>query len=285
YIPCASPQLRNPASAIDDTTLREDISKAVNLIRSGELLQVVFSKRIFIDPIDPFALLRKFTEQDSSLYTYLYSIDGFLAVGSSPEKVVTVIGDEIEINPIAGTRKRGKTVTDDLRLEGELRTDPKELNEHRMLVDLARNDLGKVSKPGSVRVTRSMDLRKYVSVQHLVSTVVGIKKSETSNLDILRAVFPAMGTVSGAPKERAIEIINRFEKFPRGPYAGAIGVVSSNFMDLALSIRTVFGDAQGIYVQSGAGIVKDSIPEREEEEMREKLGSIVGGVTAESTGN
>ncbi|GGM73035.1 hypothetical protein GCM10007108_08860 [Thermogymnomonas acidicola] len=274
------PSRRYPARVEVDTGLMSSISEAVERIRAGELLQVVLSRRIYLGQVDPFSTLSRYMEGDRSLYVYMYSDGKRLILGSSPEKVVTRSGRELVINPIAGTRRRGRNMEEDLALEEELRRDEKELLEHRMLVDLARNDLGKVSIPGSVRVTSSMEVHRYASVQHLVSTVVGRMREGIGNLDVLRAVFPA-GTVSGAPKERAMELIDLYEAYPRGAYSGAIGTVSRDRMDLALLIRTIFRDETGTYVQAGAGIVKDSRPEREMEEMSEKIGTIMGGVIAE----
>jgi anthranilate synthase component 1 len=229
-------------------------------------------------------LLREFVENDSSLYVYYYSFGEYEILGSSPENMVSLDGEVLTINPIAGTRPRGADREEDEALAAELASDPKEQMEHRMLVDLARNDLGKISVPGSVRVVMDMRVQKFSSVQHLVSTVQSRKRSEVTRLGIIMATFPA-GTVSGAPKKRAVKIISQYERTPRGAYSGCIGIVGRERMDLALLIRSVFGISGKYNVRAGAGIVKDSEPARECREIFSKAMAVIGGIRNESPGN
>ena len=247
------------------------------------MLQVVISREFGPIDIDPIERLLSFLENDRSMYVFYYRIGSYEVIGSSPENVVTRNGRMAMIEPIAGTRKISHDEMENLEIERELKEDPKELLEHRMLVDLARNDLGKVSEYGSVRVVKSMEVRKFVSVMHIVSTVESTLREGTSNSRLLEAVFPA-GTVSGAPKERAITHIVRTENVERGPYAGAIGIVSENAMDLALAIRTIYSRNGLYYTRAGAGIVKDSDPEREMDEIFMKAYSAAGGELYEIAG-
>ena len=194
---------------------------------------------------------------------YYYKSGDRQIVGSSPEMLVRVENRKVETFPIAGTRPVAQDLTENIKLAAELLADPKECAEHVMLVDLARNDLGRISKYGSVRVPEFMRVHQYSHVQHIVSQVVGELKDGLQSYDALRAVFPA-GTVSGAPKVRAMEIIDELEAARRGPYAGAVGYFSYNGnADFAITIRTLFADKNQAYVQAGAGIVADSVPETE----------------------
>jgi anthranilate synthase component 1 len=194
---------------------------------------------------------------------YYIETDKTALVGSSPEILVRLEGDTIEIRPIAGTRKRGSTPEEDLRLENELKTDPKERAEHIMLVDLGRNDMGRVATTGTVKVTELMTVERYSHVMHLVSNIVGKLENGKDAFDVLRASFPA-GTVTGAPKIRAMEIIEELEPTRRGPYAGCVGYFDlSGNMDMCITIRTIIFKDKKAYIQAGAGIVADSVPERE----------------------
>jgi len=247
---------------------REDFLKAVErakeYVKAGDVIQVVlsqnFHKDVNIHPINSYRALRVI---NPSPYMYYIETGKSTLVGSSPEILVRLEGDVIELRPIAGTRKRGNTPEDDIRLEEELRSDPKEMAEHIMLVDLGRNDVGRVAQTGSVKVTELMTVEKYSHVMHLVSNVVGRLRDGLDAFDVLRACFPA-GTVTGAPKIRAMEIIEELEPTNRGPYAGCVGYFSfSGNMDMCITIRTIIFKDRKAYIQAGAGVVADSVPERE----------------------
>lgn len=254
----------------------EKVEKAKDYIVEGDIFQVVLSQRLTanIDG-DPFSFYRRLRVQNPSPYMYYIDFEDFIVAGASPESLVKVSGDRVITNPIAGTRPRGKTDQEDQLLEKELAEDEKELAEHRMLLDLGRNDLGRVCTFGSVNVCKYMEIERYKHVMHLVSEVDGILKNGFSNVDALMACLPA-GTVSGAPKIRAMEIINELEEVKRGIYSGAIGYFSANGnMDFALAIRTMVAKDNKVYIQAGAGIVHDSIPEKEYEETIHKLNAFL----------
>ncbi len=272
-----------PSGFPSDHEFETEILHMRSLIKEGEMLQVVLSKEFGPFSIDPVERLLSFLENDRSMYVFYYRIGPYEVIGSSPENVITRNGKITMIEPIAGTRKISQDHMENLEIERNLLGDPKELLEHRMLVDLARNDLGKVSEYGTVKVVKSMEIRRFASVMHIVSRVESTLKEDATNSRILDAVFPA-GTVSGAPKERAIYHIKRTEKMERGVYAGAVGIVSENAMDLALAIRTIYGRDGLYYTRAGAGIVKDSIPEREMDEIFMKAFSAAGGELYEITG-
>jgi anthranilate synthase component 1 len=259
---------------LEDMELENKIGNAIERIRRGDLLQIVLSRRFDLEEYDPLYILKKFLVNDRSLYVYYYKFGDLEIIGSSPENLLSVQKDIITIYPVAGTRRRGKSQKEDNALENDLINDEKELLEHRMLVDLSRNDLGKVCNPGTVNVISSMEVKKFASVMHIVSTVSG-KLSNFNLGDILSAVFPA-GTVSGAPKKKAITLINEYENLPRGPYAGALGIAGNGEMDLALLIRSLFRSKSENYTQAGAGIVKDSVPNREVSEMYSKILTVTG---------
>ncbi len=259
---------------IVDDKLSKKIGILIDRIKRGDLLQIVISKRFDLDDYDVINLLKKFIFYDKSLYVYYYKFDDYEIIGSSPENLFTVNGNSISIDPIAGTRKIGKTESEDKKLENELKNDEKELLEHRMLVDLARNDIGKICIPGTVRVTKSMEVQKFSTVQHMVSNVTGVLRDNNTG-NIFKAVFPA-GTVSGAPKKKAITLIDENEDLPRGAYAGSLGVISRDYIDMALLIRSLYRNGNENYTQAGAGIVKDSIPENEVNEMYSKVLSVTG---------
>lgn len=264
-----------------DSVMKNKIEELKERVIAGELLQIVISRRFEIQDLDPISLLRYFMEGDRSLYVYYYRIGEFEIVGSSPENVVTRSGRNLEIHPIAGTIRRGKNDDEDFELQKSLLGNPKELREHRMLVDLARNDLGIISEPGSVKVVRSMEVQKFSTVQHIVSTVQSRLRSGLGNYDIVRTVFPA-GTVSGAPKIRAIKLIDQYEDCPRGPYAGGLGLMSDETLEMALLIRSAFRSSRETYTQAGGGIVMDSDPETEVMEHYYKAATVMGGVRSES---
>ncbi|MGP6238876.1 chorismate-binding protein [Cuniculiplasma sp. SKW4] len=259
-----------------DKKLEEDIKEVVGRIMDGEVLQVVLSRTfgpLFPDPVER---LKEFIRNDRSIYVFYYKFGDYEILGSSPENVVTVNGRNIMIEPIAGTRKFSSDSAERELIKKSLLEDEKELLEHRMLVDLARNDLGKISEYGSVRVTSSMIVREFNSVMHIVSRVESVGRKDLKMSQVLDSVFPA-GTVSGAPKERAMEIIDRYEGDDRGPYSGAVGLVSKDQMDLALSIRCIYRIGGNFYARAGAGIVKDSVPQNEVQEMFNKALSATGG--------
>jgi anthranilate synthase component 1 len=210
---------------------------------------------------------------------YYLQLGDFHIIGASPELLVRVEDGVVSTHPIAGTRPRGKNTTQDMELEKELKTDEKERAEHIMLVDLGRNDIGRVSEPGTVEVTQLMDVERYSHVMHLVSHVQGKLRQNLSSFDALRACFPA-GTVSGAPKIRAMEIIAELETDKRGPYAGAVGYFDfSGNLDTAITIRTIVIKDGIAYIQAGGGIVADSIPEREYEESMNKARALLTAIS------
>jgi anthranilate synthase component 1 len=219
-----------------------------------------------------------------SPYMYLLDLGDFQVVGSSPEILVRLEDGEVTVRPIAGTRPRGKTEARDNELEDELLSDPKELAEHLMLIDLGRNDAGRVSETGTVRVTEKMVVERYSHVMHIVSNVVGELRKGLTAMDVLRATFPA-GTVSGAPKIRAMEIIDELEPVKRGVYSGAVGYLSWNGnLDTAIAIRTAVIKDSTLHIQAGAGIVYDSVPENEWDETMNKARAVVRAVSRAETG-
>ncbi len=263
------------------------VEKAKEYIVSGDIFQVVLSKRYeFRVKGDLMAFYRSLREINPSPYMYFFKAGDRQIVGSSPEMLVRVDNRVVETFPIAGTRPCVENQGENKRLAKELLADPKERAEHVMLVDLARNDIGRIAKFGSVRVPEFMKVHRYSHVQHIVSQVVGDLKDDSECYDALRAVFPA-GTVSGAPKVRAMEIIEELEPTRRGPYAGAVGYFSYNGnADFAIAIRTLFADKDKACIQVGAGIVADSVPEREWFETDHKAEALMkalkkaGGETA-----
>jgi len=258
------------------------VDRIKEYIRAGDCFQTLLSRRIDV-PLDfePADLYRALRAINPSPYMYHLVLDGVEIVGSSPELLVRVSDNRITLRPIAGTRPRGKTPADDERLSAELLADEKERAEHVMLVDLGRNDVGRVAKYGTVKVTELMKVEKYSHVLHIVSQVEGELNDGQSALDVFRATFPA-GTMTGAPKIRAMEIIDELEPVARGPYAGAIGYIGAGGkrMDLAITIRTcVIADGTAS-VQAGAGIVADSVPEREWEETRSKAQALLSAIAS-----
>jgi anthranilate synthase component 1 len=274
--------LFTPTDNFSDPDQENRIRDAIERIRRGELLQVVLSERFRMNDLDLFRALEKMSRFDRSLYVFFFRFGKYQVIGSSPENLVTVNNRTAEIFPIAGTRPRGENGEEDMKLEDELLNDSKELLEHRMLVDLARNDLGRISRAGTVRVTMSMKVQKFATVQHIVSRVQGTLDDRVDLDDTVNSVFPA-GTVTGAPKKRAMQIINQAEKFARGPYAGSIGIAGPGYVDMALSIRSIFTDGNETFTQAGAGIVKDSVPASEVMEIRRKASTVMGGVGLESS--
>ncbi|MEK6981740.1 MAG: anthranilate synthase component I family protein [Candidatus Micrarchaeota archaeon] len=250
----------------------ENVEIAQDHIRNGDIFQSVLSKRYEVKYSgNLISFYKKLRAINPSPYMFYLKFDERQIIGSSPENLVRLEGQEItSYATLAGTRKRGETVEEDKRLETELLNDPKERAEHLMLVDLTRNDIGKVAAIGSVSVPEFMKVSKYSHVQHISSIVKGKLKEGKNSGDVFEAIFPA-GTVSGAPKIRAIEIIKELEKTNRGPYSGAVGYFSSNDnADFAIGIRTLFSNKNKAYIQSGAGIVYDSVPQKEYEETEQK---------------
>jgi anthranilate synthase component I len=251
------------------------VVRAKDYIAAGDIFQVVLSQRFQAPfPLPAFSLYRALRRVNPSPFLYFLAFEGFSIVGSSPEILVRVRDGEVAIRPIAGTRPRGETPEEDKRLGQELLDDPKERAEHLMLLDLGRNDAGRVSKLGSVRVTDQFLLEHYSHVMHIVSNVIGKLREDCDALDALVAGFPA-GTVSGAPKVRAMQIIDELEKEKRGPYAGCVGYFSADgAMDSCIVLRTALVKDGTVYVQSGAGIVADSDPESEQLECINKAAAI-----------
>ena len=255
------------------------VERAKEDIYDGEILQVVLSQRLSRQTCaQPFDIYRAVRTINPSPYMYYLRMDDLHIIGASPEMLVRVEDGVVATHPIAGTRPRGATPEEDRRMEDELRSDEKECAEHIMLVDLGRNDIGRVSEPGTVQVTQLMDVERYSHVMHLVSHVEGKLRDDFTAADALRACFPA-GTVSGAPKIRAMEIIAELEKDKRGPYAGAVGYFGfSGNMDTAITIRTIVMTDGVAHVQAGGGIVADSVPAREHEETMNKAGALLKAI-------
>jgi anthranilate synthase component 1 len=256
-----------------------NVAKAREYIIEGEAIQIVLSQRLSqrtsARPLDIYKALRGI---NPSPYMFFLDFKGFQVIGSSPEILVRAIDGQVTTRPLAGTRPRGKTPAEDKRLEEELRADEKERAEHIMLVDLGRNDIGRVSLPGTVKVSELMEVERYSHVMHLVTNVAGKLRPELTPVDALAACFPA-GTVSGAPKIRAMEVIAELEPDKRGPYAGCVGYFSfSGAMDTAITIRTIVLADGTAHVQAGAGIVYDSLPAREYEETMNKARALLKAI-------
>lgn len=272
-------------SGFTEEGYKQAVEIAKEYVAAGDVMQVVLSQRLSIPykapPIDLYRALRSI---NPSPYMYFLDLDEFQIVGSSPEILVRLEDDIVTVRPIAGTRKRGKTPQRDKELEEELLSDPKELAEHLMLIDLGRNDAGRISQIGSVELTDKMFIERYSHVMHIVSNVVGKLQPDLSAMDVLKATFPA-GTVSGAPKIRAMEIIDELEPVKRGVYSGAIGYLSWNGnMDTAIAIRTAVIKDNTLHIQAGAGIVYDSIPELEWKETMNKGRAIFNAASVAAAG-
>ncbi len=253
------------------------VERVREYIRAGDAFQVVLSQRLSVPMRStPLDLYRAVRTLNPSPYLYFLELDGVTLVGSSPEVLVRVEDGTVTVRPIAGTRPRGRTAGEDRDLAAELARDEKELAEHRMLVDLGRNDVGRVAEYGTVRVPDLMVVERYSHVMHLVSQVEGRLREGLGAMDVFKACFPA-GTVSGAPKIRAMEIIDELEPVRRGPYAGAVGYFNygGESMDTAITIRTVLVRGGTAYVQAGAGLVADSVPAREYEETLNKARALL----------
>ena len=259
-----------------EAQFKADVAKIREYIKAGDCMQVVPSQRMSCAythaPLDYYRALR---HTNPSPYMYLLDLDDFHIIGSSPEILARVQGDTVTVRPLAGTRKRGKTPEEDKALEQELLADAKEIAEHVMLIDLGRNDIGRVCKTGSVKISEKMVIERYSHVMHIVSNVEGTLRDDVGPMDVLRATFPA-GTLSGAPKIRAMEIIDEVEPERRGVYGGAVGYWSwGGNMDMAIAIRTAIIKDGRLYAQAGAGIVYDSNPDSEWQETLNKAGAVI----------
>lgn len=282
-LPAGKSKRREKKEKIKSNFTQDEFEKAVKkakeYVRQGDVVQVVLSQR-FSTPTqaEPFDIYRALRSINPSPYLYYLSFPQLKIVGSSPEVLVRREENKVETRPLAGTRPRGKTEKEDKRLKDELLKDKKERAEHVMLVDLGRNDLGRVCQYGTVKVVELMGIEKYSHVMHIVSEVKGKLKPGEDAFSVIKACFPA-GTVSGAPKIRAMEIIDELEKSLRGPYAGAVGYFSfSGNMDTAITIRTIIIKDKMAYVQAGAGIVADSIPQREYKETKNKAKALLRAI-------
>ena len=274
--PLQTSNLADAKSEFGEEAFKKAVEKAKSYIFEGDIMQVVLSQRMsqkFEAP--PLALYESLRTLNPSPYMFYYHMDDHHVVGASPEILVRLEDETVTVRPIAGTRPRGKTEEEDKKLEKELLADPKECAEHVQLMDLGRNDIGRVSQSGSVRVTDNMTIERYSHVMHIVSNVEGTLKPHMHAMDVLKATFPA-GTVSGAPKVRAMEIIHELEPSKRGIYAGAVGYLGfDGDMDVAIAIRTGVIKNKMLYVQAGAGIVADSIPHNEWVETQNKAKAVL----------
>ena len=269
-------EISNFTSNLDEADFEKMVNQAKKYIHDGDIFQVVLSRRFSFDAKGDFLkVYKKLRGLNPSPYLYHMKMDNRTIIGASPEMLIRVTGDKVETFPIAGTRKITSDEKQNEELKQELLHDEKELAEHTMLVDLGRNDIGRVCKYGSVHVKEFMEVKKFSHVQHMVTHVVGKLDKKYDMFDALKAVFPA-GTVSGAPKVRAMEIIDELEPQARGPYAGAVGYFSFNgCCDFAIAIRSIFIDNNKGYVQAGAGIVSDSIPKNELKETEHKANAML----------
>ena len=258
-------------SGFGENEFKSAVNKVKEYIYSGDVMQVVCSQRMSIPfTADPVALYRAIRHLNPSPYLYYLHLGEFHIVGSSPEILARLEDDEVTVRPIAGTRRRGRDNDDDLAMEEDMINDPKEIAEHLMLIDLGRNDIGRVAEPGSVEVTQKFGVERYSHVMHMVSNVKAKLKKDLSSMDVFKATFPA-GTVSGAPKIRAMEIIDEIEPVKRGIYGGAVGYLSwQGNMDMAIAIRTAVIKEEVLYIQAGGGFVADSDPDLEWKESLNK---------------
>ena len=276
-IPTETPSIAAPAvSMFGESHFKQAVLKAKHYITEGEIMQVVLSQRMSKPfSASPMALYRSLRSLNPSPYMFYFDFEDFHVVGASPEILVRLEGDTVTVRPIAGTRKRGATFEEDQALAAELLADEKECAEHLQLLDLGRNDTGRVAQVGTVKLTEKMTIERYSHVMHIVSNVEGKLQPGLAALDVLRATFPA-GTVSGAPKVRAMEIIDELEPSGRGIYAGAVGYLGFHGdMDLAIAIRTALVKDGQLYVQAGGGIVADSVPESEWQETQNKARAVL----------
>ncbi|UCG38176.1 MAG: anthranilate synthase component I family protein [bacterium] len=267
--------MRSARCSFSEDGFLRAVEESRRLIHGGELIQVVLSRRWEVDPApDPMDVYRALSRLNPSPYHFFLRLPDGVLFGASPELLVRREDQVLTVRPIAGTRKRGSHEGEDRALAEEMMADPKERAEHIMLVDLGRNDLGRVSEPGSVEVTRRMIVEKYSHVMHLVSEVRSRIARECDSYDVLRSCFPA-GTVSGAPKVRAMQVVAELEPVIRGPYAGGVGYFDTRGnMDFCITIRSIFYSGHRAFIQSGAGIVADSVPVRERDEIAAKAAAM-----------
>ena len=258
-------------SGFGEDEFKKSVEKAKKYIEEGDIMQVVCSQRMSIPfTADPVALYRSIRQLNPSPYMYYLNLHDFHIVGSSPEILARLEDNKVTVRPIAGTRRRGKDDADDIAMEKDMVNDPKEIAEHLMLIDLGRNDVGRIAKAGTVNVTEQFGIERYSHVMHMVSNVEAELEDGLSAIDLFKATFPA-GTVSGAPKIRAMEIIDEFEPVKRGIYGGAIGYLSwQGNMDMAIAIRTAVIKDDVLYIQAGGGWVADSVPDLEWKESLNK---------------
>ncbi|MEZ0247821.1 MAG: chorismate-binding protein [Thermoproteus sp.] len=272
--PKSPPRMGKVLYRTDEVAFKSAVSEALRRIRDGEIFQVVLSRReAFELDGDLFEAYKRLATLNPSPYMFFFKFKDLALMGTSPELLVKVDGDVVETHPIAGTRPRGRTEREDILLEDDMLSDEKELAEHMMLVDLARNDIGRVARFGTVKVQELMAVEKYSHVQHIVSKVSGVLDPRYNFIDAVWALHPA-GTVSGAPKVRAMEIIGELEDLPRGPYAGGFGMMTPKGGELAIIIRTLIARGGEARIQAGAGVVYDSTPEREYKETEYKLAHL-----------
>jgi anthranilate synthase component 1 len=273
------PRKINLTSNFEKSQFNGIVSKVKSYIKAGDIIQAVLSQRFKLEiEAEPFDIYRTLRSLNPSPYMFFLKLDDVTLIGSSPEMLVRCVDGIVETRPIAGTRPRGKTDARDEELVRELIHDTKERAEHLMLVDLGRNDLGRVCKSGTVEVSEFMKVERYSHVMHLVSEVTGILDGRYDIYDVLRACFPA-GTVTGSPKIRAMEIIDELENLRRGPYAGCVGYFSfSHNMDTCITIRTIILKGNFAYIQAGAGIVADSIPKKEYRESVNKARALIEAI-------
>ena len=266
-------------SGFGEKEFKESVEKIKEYIRAGDVMQVVCSQRMSVPfTSDPVELYRSIRHLNPSPYLYYLNLEEFHIVGSSPEILARLENGEVTVRPIAGTRRRGKDDMDDIAMEEDMVNDPKEIAEHLMLIDLGRNDIGRIAEPGTVEVTQRFGIERYSHVMHMVSNVRAKLRKGLKSMDVFRATFPA-GTLSGAPKIRAMEIIDEFEPVKRGIYGGAIGYFSwQGNMDMAITIRTAIIKDEVLYIQAGGGFVADSDPELEWKESLNKGRAIFKAV-------
>ena len=272
-------------SGFTQNNFEDAVCKIKDYIVNGDAMQVVLSQRLSIPfQSKPINLYRALRSLNPSPYMYFLDLEDFQIVGSSPEILVRLENNIVTVRPIAGTRPRGKDESEDIAFEKDLLQDPKELAEHLMLIDLGRNDVGRVANLGSVDLTEKMIVERYSHVMHIVSNVTGKLKKGMNAIDVLRSTFPA-GPVSGAPKIRAMEIIDELEPVKRGVYSGAVGYISWNGnMDTAIAIRTAVIKDKILHIQAGAGIVADSVPKNEWDETMNKGRAIFKAVSLAEKG-
>ena len=266
-------------SGFGEKEFKQSVEKIKEYIKAGDVMQVVCSQRMSIPfTSDPVELYRSIRHLSPSPYLYYLNLDEFHIVGSSPEILARLEDSEVTVRPLAGTRRRGRNEQDDIAMEEEMVNDPKEIAEHLMLIDLGRNDIGRIAEAGTVEVTQKFGVERYSHVMHMVSNVRAKLRKGLKAMDVVRATFPA-GTLSGAPKIRAMEIIDEFEPVKRGIYGGAVGYFSwQGNMDMAIAIRTAIIKDEVLYIQAGGGFVADSDPELEWKESLNKARAIFKAV-------